>query len=256
MTTLKPWRDVILPHEDVLHGHFDESEFAADLTKVVRGIAKPEYQDPERFFERTVITEGMGLLLQSVVKRLSGLGGDPVVQLQTAFGGGKTHTMMAVLHVASGKVPAGKMLGVAEMLAKAKVPSLVHANVAVLDGNALAPAQPRDHGSIQARTLWGELAWQLGKEEGYALVANSDTSGTSPGKDVLGKLLERFAPTIILMDEVVAYLRQLEPGKSYAGGTYSSNLSFLQALTDRRHPLLEVLADAPELLFVDDAALG
>src|SRR4051812_2661016 len=99
--TLKPWREVIVPHEDVLDGKFDESEFAADLTKVVRGIAKPEYQDPIRFFERTVITEGMSLLLQSVVKRLSGTGGDPVVQLQTAFGGGKTHTMMAVMHVAT-----------------------------------------------------------------------------------------------------------------------------------------------------------
>jgi predicted AAA+ superfamily ATPase len=98
---MKPWREIIHPHDDVLDGKFDESEFAADLTKVVRGIAKPEYLDPERFFERTVVTEGMSLLLQSVVKRLGGKGGDPVVQLQTAFGGGKTHTMMAVMHVAN-----------------------------------------------------------------------------------------------------------------------------------------------------------
>lgn len=99
--TLKPWREVITPHEDVLEGTFQEASFAADLTKVVSGIAPPEHQDPQQFFERTVITEGMSLLLQSVVKRLAGKGGDPVVQLQTAFGGGKTHTMMAVLHVAA-----------------------------------------------------------------------------------------------------------------------------------------------------------
>ena len=111
--TLKPWREVIVPHEDVLDGKFQESEFAADFTKVVDGVASPDYQDPILFFERTVITEGTSLLLQSVVKRLAGKGGDPVVQLQTAFGGGKTHTMMAVLHVASGAVPAKKMLGIA-----------------------------------------------------------------------------------------------------------------------------------------------
>src|SRR5688572_2513781 len=114
--TLKPWREVIVPHADVLEGDFQDASFAADLTKVVLGVASPEYQDPVRFFERTVITEGMSLLLQSVIKRLLGKGGDPVVQLQTSFGGGKTHTMMAVLHVASGKVPATDMAGVSELL--------------------------------------------------------------------------------------------------------------------------------------------
>ena len=256
--TLKPWREVILPHEDVLDGKFDESEFAADLTKVVRGIAKPEYQDPTRFFERTVITEGMGLLLQSVVKRLGGHGGDPVVQLQTAFGGGKTHTMMAVMHVASGAVPANQMLGVAEILEKAKVKELVKARVAVLDGNELAPSQAQEHGKISANTLWGELAWQLGKDDGYALVADSDKNGTSPGKDVLSKLLEKFGPAVILMDETVAYVRQLEPGKSYRGGTFSSNLSFLQALTEAvsRVPNAMLLASLPESMMEVGDQLG
>jgi predicted AAA+ superfamily ATPase len=246
--TLKPWRDVILPHEDVLEGKFDESEFAADLTKVVRGIAKPEYQDPVRFFERTMITEGMSLLLQSVVKRLAGKGGEPVVQLQTAFGGGKTHTMMAVMHVACGSVPAKSMLGVAELLDKAKVKELVRARVVVLDGNALAPAQPQEHGKVAAHTLWGELAWQLGGDDGYAMVADSDHSGTSPGKDVLARLLEKYAPAVILLDETVAYMRQLEPGRSYKGGTFNSNLSFLQALTEAvsRVPNAMLLASLPE----------
>ncbi len=246
--TLKPWREVILPHEDVLEGKFDESEFAADLTKVVRGIAKPEYQEPERFFERTVITEGMGLLLQSVAKRLAGQGGDPVVQLQTAFGGGKTHTMMAVMHVAAGDVPATKMQGIPAILDKAGIKELAKARVAVLDGNELAPSQPQEHGKVVAHTLWGELAWQIGREDGYAMVADSDKNGTSPGKDILAKLLERFGPVVILLDEAVAYLRQLEPGKSYKGGTYNSNLSFLQALTEAtaRVPTAMLLASLPE----------
>jgi hypothetical protein len=245
---LKPWREIITPHEDVLEGDYGEASFAADLTKVVLGVAPPDYQDPVRFFERTLITEGMSLLLQSVVKRLSGKGGDPVVQLQTAFGGGKTHTMMAVLHVASGKVPAKKMLGVSELLTKAKIKELVKAKVAVLDGNALAPSEPVEHGKIKAHTLWGELAWQLGGEEGYALVASSDKEGTSPGKDVLARLFERHGPAVVLIDEAVAYLRQFEAGKSYKGGTYSSNLSFFQALTEAasRVPNAMVLASLPK----------
>ena len=143
---------------------------------------RPSIRIPRCSSSGTVITEGMSLLLQSVVQRLAGKGGDPVVQLQTAFGGGKTHTMMAVLHVASGKVPAKKMLGVRELLDKAKVKELVKAHVAVLDGNALSPSQPREHGKVKANTLWGELAWQLGGDEGYELVAGSDKDGTSPAR--------------------------------------------------------------------------
>jgi uncharacterized protein len=263
---LKPWREVISPHEDVLEGTFQEAAFAADLTQVVLGIAPADYQDPARFFERTVITEGMSLLLQSVVKRLSGKGGDPVVQLQTAFGGGKTHTMMAVLHVASGKQEAATLPGVPEVLAKAKVKSLVRANVAVLDGNALSVSQPRVHTlskgkkseTLETRTLWGELAFQLGGVDGYAMVAPSDRDGTSPGKDVLAKLFETYSPAVVLLDEAVAYLRQLEPGKSYPGGTYNSNLSFLQALTEAaaRVPTAMVLASLPESRMEVGDALG
>ena len=96
MATLKPWREIAIPHEDVLKGTFKQAEFAADLSLVHDGTATPEYQDASLFFQRTFITEGMRLLLDSVVKRLAGRGGDPVIQLQTAFGGGKTHTMLAV----------------------------------------------------------------------------------------------------------------------------------------------------------------
>lgn len=256
--SLKPWREIIIPHEDVLEGNFQEASFAADLTKVVLGKATSEYQDPIKFFERTVITEGMGLLLQSVMRRLGGKGGDPVVQLQTAFGGGKTHTMMAVLHVAAGKVPAKKMLGVPELLDKAKIKELARGNIAVLDGNALGPSEPRAHGKIKANTLWGEMAVQLGGAEGYEMVAASDQAGTSPGKDVLASLFERFSPAVILIDEAVAYLRQLEPGRSYKGGTFNSNLSFLQALTEAasRVPTAMVLASLPESMMEVGDQLG
>jgi hypothetical protein len=110
--SLKPWREIAVPHEDVLKGTFLQAEFAADISRVHAGTATAEYQNPALFFQRTFITEGMRLLLDSVVKRLSGRGGDPVIQLQTAFGGGKTHTMLAVYHLASAKVPASEMPGV------------------------------------------------------------------------------------------------------------------------------------------------
>ena len=237
--TLKPWREIAVPHEDVLKGTFQQAEFAADLSRVHDGTATPEYQNPALFFQRTFITEGMRLLLDSVVKRLAGKGGDPVIQLQTAFGGGKTHTMLAVYHLvnrASGEALASDLAGVPAILDAAGVTELPRARIAVLDGIKLSPNQPvvRVEGDVtQAiRTLWGDLAWQLGKAEGYALVADADASGTSPGKAVLVTLLSRYAPCVILIDELVAYVRQFEEGKTLTGGSFDSNLSFVQALTE------------------------
>src|SRR5450631_2722944 len=99
--SLKPWREIIVPHPDVLSGTFQQSEFAADLTAVRTGRATPEYGDAQAFYQRTFITEGMGKLLTQVSQRLNGKGGEPVIQLQTSFGGGKTHTMLSVSHLAT-----------------------------------------------------------------------------------------------------------------------------------------------------------
>jgi predicted AAA+ superfamily ATPase len=245
---LKPWREVAVPHEDVLKGTFQQAEFAADLSRVHEGTATPEYQNPSLFFQRTFITEGMRLLLDSVVKRLSGKGGDPVIQLQTAFGGGKTHTMLAVYHLATGDVAASDLPGVPAILDAAGVTELPHARVAVLDGIKSSPNQPVMRDGQTIRTLWGDLAWQLGKAEGYALVADADASGTSPGKAVLETLLSRYAPCVILIDEMVAYVRQFEEGKSLTGGSFDSNLSFVQALTEalKAVPNAVLLASLPE----------
>ena len=246
--SLKPWREIAVPHEDVLKGTFAQAEFAADISRVHSGTATPEYQNPTLFFQRTFITEGMRLLLDSVVKRLAGRGGDPVIQLQTAFGGGKTHTMLAVYHLASGKVPASDMPGMSAILDAAGVAELPHARIAVLDGIKSSPNQPVSHGGVTLRTLWGDLAWQLGGADGYALVADADASGTSPGKAVLETLLARYAPCVILIDELVAYVRQFEEGKALTGGTFDSNLSFIQALTEalKAVPTAVLLASLPE----------
>lgn len=246
--TLKPWREIAVPHEDVLKGTFQQAEFAADLSRVHDGTATPEYQNPALFFQRTFITEGMRRLLDSVVKRLAGKGGDPVIQLQTAFGGGKTHTMLAVYHLAKGEALAIDLPGVPAILDGAGVTELPRARVAVLDGIKSSPNQPVMRDGQAIFTLWGDLAWQLGKAEGYALVADADTSGTSPGKAVLETLISRYAPCVILIDELVAYVRQFEEGKTLTGGSFDSNLSFVQALTEalKAVPTAVLLASLPE----------
>lgn len=246
--TVKPWREVAHPHKDVLEGTFKQSEFAADISQVHAGVAQPEYQDPEKFFARTFITEGMRLLLQSVAERLSGRGGDPVIQLQTAFGGGKTHTLLAVYHLASRQCPTEKLSGIPPILDAAGITTLPMARVAVIDGIKISPSLPRSHAGTTVNTLWGELAVQLLGAEGYTLLADADQAGTSPGKEVLVSLLQKAAPCVVLMDELVAYVRQFEPGKSYLGGTFESNITFVQALTEafKSVPNAILLASLPE----------
>jgi len=162
---MKPWREVAVPHEDVLRGTFQQAEFAADLSRVHAGTATGEYQNPALFFQRTFITEGMRLLLTQVAMRLAGKGGDPVIQLQTAFGGGKTHTMLAVYHMAARKCDLSDLAGVSALIDQAKLTDVPKATIAVLDGTAHSPGQPWKHGKQQVKTLWGELAWQLGGAE-------------------------------------------------------------------------------------------
>jgi predicted AAA+ superfamily ATPase len=246
---MKPWREIAEPHSDVREGEFQQAEFAADLSRVHAGTANEEYQNPTLFFQRTFITEGMRLLLDSVVKRLGGKGGDPVIQLQTAFGGGKTHTMLAVYHLAKGAAPASELQGVLPILGAAGVTALPKARIAVLDGVELLSmaSKPRVHDGCTVRTLWGELAWQLGGEAGYEYVKEADQTGTAPGKKELADMLAASAPCVILMDELVRYVSQFEEGRTLSGGTYDTQLSFVQALTEalKAVPTAVLLASLP-----------
>lgn len=244
---LKPWREIAQPHDDVLHGTFKEAEFAADITQVYTGKATAEYQDARQFYSRTFITEGMRWLLISVAQRLAGHGGDPVIQLQTSFGGGKTHTMLAVYHLATCKQTAS-LEGIPSILDTSGIHELPNAKVAVIDGINNSPSHQSTVNGIKVNTLWGNLAVQLMGQQGYDLVAASDTDGTSPGKEVLADLLRKASPVVILIDELVAYIRQFEGGKEYAGGTFDSNMSFVQALTEavKIVPDAILLASLPE----------
>lgn len=245
---MKPWREIIVPHPDVLNGTFQQSEFAADLTAVRTGKATLEYGDAKAFYERTFITEGMGRLLTQVAQRLNGKGGEPVIQLQTAFGGGKTHTMLAVYHLASRKCSLDDLLGIPTLLDQSGLLNVPQARIAVIDGTRHAPGQPWKSDNQTIQTLWGELAWQLGGSEAFAMVEVADGNGTSPGKDVLCDLLTRYAPCVVLLDELVVYIRQFVESQPISGGTYDSNLSFIQSLTEAAKlvPNAVVLASLPE----------
>jgi hypothetical protein len=245
---MKPWREIAVPHQDVLEGSFQQSEFAADITAVHTGRAPREYQDAVAFFERTFITEGMSLLLTQVAQRLAGKGGEPVIQLQTPFGGGKTHTELAVYHLATRACPLSDLAGIPVLVERAGLMDVPKARVAVLDGTAHSPGQSWNRGRRTIKTLWGEMAWQLGGEEAFRLVSDADASGMSPGKDVMRDLLELHAPCVVLIDELVAYIRQFPDGAMLSGGSFDSNLSFVQALTEavKLVPNAILLASLPE----------
>ena len=181
---LKPWREVVNPHQDVASGRYQQAEFAADLWQVHLGEGSDEYRDPVEFFRRTYLTESLRQLLTGAVQRLCGQGGDPVVQLQTNFGGGKTHSMLALYHLFSGVQP-GELLGIDTVMKDAGVEALPKVKRVVLVGNKISPGNPdvKADGTV-VRTLWGELAWQLGGKAAFQRIAADDERATSPG-DVL-----------------------------------------------------------------------
>ena len=239
----KPWREVVTPHRDVASGRYAQAEFAADLGQVHRGEATSEYGEAEEFFQRTYITEGLGHLLSNALRRLNGEGGDPVVELQTNFGGGKTHSMLALYHLFSGKDP-GKLSGVESLVEGVGGLKPVPANRAVLVGTALSPAESRkkSDGTV-TNTLWGELAWQLGGADAYALVREADKKGVSPGSDALREVFRETEPALILIDEWVAFLRNIYRKSDLPSGDFEANLTFVQSLT-------EAVKTAPRTLLV------
>lgn len=233
---LRPWREVIRPHDDVARGAFTASEFAADLHLVHTGQAtSPEYGDPVEFFTRTYLTEGLRDLLSRALRRVNGeAGASPVVNLQTNFGGGKTHSMLALYHLFSGTPAKDFPQELQELIAANGNPDLGALDVkrVALVGTYLKAGSPiiKDDGT-EVRTLWGELAWQLGGREAYDLIAEDDRAGTNPG-EALRTLIVRYSPSLILIDEWVAYARQLVTDKELPSGSFETQFTFAQSLTE------------------------
>ena len=236
---LPPWREVVSPHQDVAGGHYQQAEFAADLWQVYMGEGVSEYQDPSEFFRRTYLTDSLRRLLVNAVQRLSRNEGDPVVQLQTNFGGGKTHSMLALYHLFSG-APHGQLSGVDDLMQEVGTIQLPEVNRVVLVGNRISPGNPviKADGT-QVRTLWGELAWQLGLAAGgeneahkaYERVRADDERATNPG-DTLRELMNDYGPSLILIDEWVAYARQLHNESDLPAGSFETQFTFAQALSE------------------------
>ncbi|EYR63017.1 ATPase AAA [Actinotalea ferrariae CF5-4] len=232
-TDLPAWREVLPPHTDVQNGTFASSEFAADLYRVA---VEPtgtddEYADPIEFFRRTYLTEGLKDLLLRAAARVSGdANAQPVINLQTTFGGGKTHSMLAVWHLFSGRPLGAFPQEVQDLLREGDPTGLTVRRVAIV-GNEISPGQPDTKpDATVVHTLWGELAWQLGGAEAYALVAQADQTRTNPGA-TLRTLLADHGPAVILIDEWVAYARQLHSRSDLAAGDFETQFTFAQALT-------------------------
>ena len=226
---LRSWRSVICPHNDVLQDTYKKSEFAADLWQVSRGEGSIEYRDPAEFFRRTYITEGLRDFLVQALRRVTGRDGEPVIQLKTAFGGGKTHSMLALYHLMKGGLNPERVPAIRPVLNGAGISSLPEVNVAVLVGTAISPAEPSEVRGLRVNTLWGNMAAQIG---GYDYVREADAKGVSPGSDAMRRMFDACGPCMVLIDELVAYGRKLEESKGLIAGTFGNLLSFIQEITE------------------------
>jgi predicted AAA+ superfamily ATPase len=231
---LRPWREVLRPHDDVATGNFQAAEFAADLYKVAAtDEAGTDYAEPVQFFARTYLTEGLRDLIERAVRRLDGdQNASPVINLQTNFGGGKTHSMLALWHLASGTPLGDYPQDVQEVLAETRFAELpAGIRRVALVGNHTSPSGSVKDDGTQVNTIWGELAWQLGGREAFAIVEKADAGRTPPG-EALHSLLGAYAPAVILIDEWVAYARSLVGRDDLAGGTFDDQFTFAQSLTE------------------------
>lgn len=238
-STLPSWREIIEPHPDVAQGRYLNAEFAADLAQVANGGGASEYQDPVEFFSRTYMTEGIKGLLVQALNRFNEKSGEPVLQLKTAFGGGKTHSLLALYHMAKGNLPLDRVPNLKKIVEEAGFEELPKANVAVLVGTALNPARSKRPTNLPGNTIntmWGELAYQLaisaGKPELYDLVKEADKKGVSPGSAALKELFDAAGPSLILMDELVAYAKKIYGIKNLPAGSFDNFISFIQEITE------------------------
>lgn len=229
---LKPWYKIVEPREDLREGRpMDASEFAVHLDKVREGTAPEDYRDPKRFFDRTYMTTNLLGLSSEVLRRLSGIKTETsaIFNLATQFGGGKTHALTVLYHLASNGRKAEGWTGVERLMGKAGVTSVPQAAVATFVGTEFDPLTGRggDDGTPQRRTPWGEIAWQLGGKESFAVVAEHERAMTAPAGDVIRKMLPKGRPSLILMDEVIAYSSR---GKK--AGLNTQMYDFLQSLSE------------------------
>jgi len=234
VTTLPSWWQVMPPHHDIrTNKRLDESIFAADLDQVVREAAPFDYQDPLRFFASTYLTQGLQSLLSDVMRELAGSSvGNRIIQIETPFGGGKTHTLLALYHLIHNSAVVMQRPDVAALVRSVGLDTVPEARLATFVGTDPSVVNPQ----IQAdgttiHTLWGRIAYQLGGAEGYELMRQADEARVAPGADALRDMLTRGPAKLILMDELVNYVVAAAGVPIGMTTLKDQTISFLQQLT-------------------------
>ncbi|MBI4516470.1 MAG: ATP-binding protein [Deltaproteobacteria bacterium] len=229
---LKPWFNVVPPREDLRDGRpLDASEFAVHLDHVRDGRAPADYQEPRRFFDRNFFAKNLTELAVSVVRRLCGIKVETsaVYNLTTQFGGGKTHALTLLYHLAKGGPAAAEWKGVANILKTAEVDAVPASTVAVFVGTEFDSITGRGgkDGTPLRRTPWGEIAFQLAGKAGFEVVAEHEERRTAPGGDVIRAFLPKDRPAVILMDELLNYM-----GRNRKSGLTGELYRFVQNLSE------------------------
>ena len=248
---LKPWYKTATPREDLRDDKpLDASEFAVHLDQVRDKRAPEVYQSPPRFFERTFLTQSLSGLAVEVLRRLSGVKTETsaVFNMTTQFGGGKTHSLLLLYHLASNGDAARGWQGVSRLMDLAGIKAIPQAKVAVFVGTEFDPISGRggDDGTPLRKTPWGEIAYQLGGDEALAVLKEHEKQGIAPGGDVIRKFLPTDEPVLILMDELMNFV-----SRSRKSGMAAQLYSFLHNLSEeargRDNMVLAVSIPASEL---------
>ncbi|MDE0014698.1 MAG: DUF499 domain-containing protein [Candidatus Poribacteria bacterium] len=208
------WHEHCVLRDDVRQGTLELAEFAADLYAVRMKEAPNVYQMPTLFFDRTYPTYKLKTLVQNVLRRLSGKGGNPILTLQVAYGGGKTHALIALLHLAEHGTDFQTHSTVQEFIQFSGLTTIPRTRVAILpfdqfdvkDGfQAIAP----DGTQKTLKTPWGALAYQLAGDKGLEIVAGHEADYINPAETPLVNLLKlpqnEGLSTLILLDETLMY---------------------------------------------------
>ena len=230
---MQAWFKNVTPHKDIQDGHLDESIFAANLAEVAAGTGREIYTSPEMFFKKTYFTAGLKNIAKRVVQGLNG-GQDAdnrVISLQTGFGGGKTHTLISLYHLAKWGKKATKSEHTKELLAATGEPKFESAHIAVFTNTTNDPAQGRKVDGITIKTLWGELAYQLGGKDAYEIIRVNDEKQIAP-KGLFKAVLEKCKPALILIDELADYCVSASAVKVEASNLSDQTVSFMQELTE------------------------
>ena len=256
---IKPWYKLVTPREDLREGKpIDASEFAVHLDQIREGRASADYQNPAQFFERTYLTQNLTALAAEVVRRLSGERTETsaVFNMSTQFGGGKTHSLTLLYHLAKHGSDANRWRGVSKILERAGVTSVPQAATAVFVGTEFDSITGRggDDGTPKRMTPWGEIAFQLGGEEGFNVVAEHDRQMTAPAGDVIRRFLPKDKPCLILVDELMNYIsRSRKSGVGAQFYNFIHNLS--EEVRGRNNAVMSVSIPASELeMTVEDQA--